>query len=245
MTTDPQESKDGGVLRDLYGRPQMIAVVKHETPALNDQPVPDGYKDADGRDQVVITTREGGNILDLIAGTGDTVDTFDEYRVIMFSDGTVRAIPAGATPPVTPTGLAVDPRISSVRVSWNAVVGASYYIVRRDGTQVHSTSGTTHTSWRDRGRTVDNTYFYTVQAVDYYGQRSPISSAVPAYIDPASNVAPDVLVTAWPTTAPSDGITLLRVNARDLDAQDLEIALEVDSGTITATDDPSLWHYEP
>jgi hypothetical protein len=62
MAVDPQEAKDGGVLRDRYGRRQMVAVDKHATPAGTDIPAPDGMQDADGRDQVVLLSPDGTDL---------------------------------------------------------------------------------------------------------------------------------------------------------------------------------------
>lgn len=245
MTIDPQEAKDGGILRDAYGRPQSVIVDKHATPASTDIPRPDGYQDVDGREQIILLTPSGDNVLDFLgeeAGVVETADTFETYKFIALSTTEVLAIPVSATPPVTPTGLNVIPRLSSVRVNWNSAAGASSYVLRRDGTPIITTSLTTY---RDLNVELDDTYLYTVQAVDGYGQRSAISAAVSAYIDPALNVAPTVEVLTYPATFPTDGKTLIRVNARDANAQELELDLGVDTGTITATDDPSVWIYEP
>lgn len=62
MTIDANEAKDGGVLRDQYGRPQMIAVEKHAAPSVTAIPAPNGYQDADGREQVVITLPSGASL---------------------------------------------------------------------------------------------------------------------------------------------------------------------------------------
>jgi hypothetical protein len=100
-------------------------------------------------------------------------------------------------------------------------------------------------SYRDGTVVPGTTYSYRVQTVDSYGQRSPLTSAVIAFVDPSLNVAPVAAVTAWPTTAPTNGKTLIRVCASDPDAQSLLLALGVSSGTVTPTDDPSIWYYTP
>lgn len=172
----------------------------------------------------------------------ETADTFQLYKVILLSDGTVRAIPIDAEPPDIPTGLATVARLSSVSISWNAAARASTYVVYRGGSEIARASSA---SYRDIHITSGSTYNYSVQSVDQYGQRSAITSTVSAFIDPSLNVAPTVLVKAWPPAFSSSGKTVLRVNARDANAQVLALELDVDVGTITPTADPSIWIYTP
>jgi hypothetical protein len=169
---------------------------------------------------------------------GQTVDTGEHYRMIMLSDGTVRAIPFDAVAPPTPTGLAIVARLSSVRLTWNAAPGASTYRVFRDAAVRASAS---ITSFRDTAITVGSTYTYAVASVDVYGQRSPTSAPVTAFIDPASNVAPVVEISTWPAELPTNGSAIVRVNATDVNAQTLALALSVSAGAPQPTDDPSVW----
>lgn len=173
---------------------------------------------------------------------GNTVDTFQPYKIIMLSNGTVRAIPLGALPPATPTGLAVLARLSSVRVTWAAAAGAYQYAVYRNGVQIALIFGL---SYRDSAITVSSTYSYQVQAVDFYGQRSGWTPSVTAFIDPATNSDPVLSIRSWPAVLPTDGKAILRVNTRDVDAQILAVSLDVDVGTIEETNDPSVWIYTP
>lgn len=174
--------------------------------------------------------------------TDDTVDTFESYKIIMFADGTVRAIPSTAFPPAAPTDLATIALLSSVRFSWVAASGATSYYVYRTG------QGPVHVSsllYRDVNISAGATYEYWVQSVDQYGQRSALAGPVSAFVNPALNVAPTVAVTTWPPTLPVTGKTLIRVNASDVNAQILALALSVDVGTISSTADPSVWIYTP
>lgn len=208
--------------------------------------LPTGATPLNAANLLALQNNLAGYVESSFATTGNvpplTADTFQSYKIILLSDGTVRAIPSTANPPSTPTGLTVTPHISSVKVQWNPVSGAASYFVYRNGGAVTQTSQRT---FRDLNATVGQTYTYAVQAVDQYGQRSVVSSTVSAFVDPASNVAPVVEVTSWPTTAPTDGVTVLRVNASDADAQTLALSLGVDAGTLTATSDPSVWYYTP
>lgn len=174
----------------------------------------------------------------------NTVDTESPYRIILFSNGNVRAIPVDTPDPLPPTGLAVDPRLSSVLLTWNAPAtgSAGSYAVYRDGVQIGTPTGR---SYRDLGVVVGNTYNYSVQTIDPFGQRSDVTATVPAFIDPALNVAPTVTVTSWPLTAPTNGRTYVRVCASDANAQSLALTLECDEGSLEATDDPSIWIYTP
>jgi len=173
----------------------------------------------------------------------ETADTFQSYRVILLSNGTVKAIPTATPVPATPTGVIADSKISRVALSWNsATASGPKYAVYRDGVEI---AQVTVTTYRDINISVGSTYSYRIQTIDQYGQRSALSTAQSAFIDPASNVAPTVTVKAWPPSFNADGKTILRVNASDFDAQTLTLALSVDTGTITPTDDPSIWIYEP
>lgn len=175
--------------------------------------------------------------------TALTVDTEEAYRVILFSNGNVRAIPIGAVPPSIPTGLARVPRINSVRLTWAVPAGAATYAVYRNGAPYAIASTN---SYRDRSVTVGATYTYAVQAISSFGLRSAITDTVSAFIDPALNIAPTVEVRTWagiPVYAHSRSI--VRVNASDADAQVLAYTLGVDIGSLIATADPSVWILVP
>jgi len=185
----------------------------------------------------------GGGTSDITELVGDTVDSGAPYRLILFEDGTVRAIPASTVDPTPPTGLAVEAHLSSVRLTWAAATAPTSgrtYVVYRDGVQIGTTAGL---SFRDISIASGATYSYRVRTQDAYGQQSSLTSPVSAFIDPATNSAPAVTVTSWPLAAPTNGRTLLRVAASDVDAQSLALTLGVDDGTIVPTDDPSVWIY--
>lgn len=175
---------------------------------------------------------------------GTTVDTGATYKLILFSNQTVKAIPLTAADPLPPTGLAADVKLSSIKLTWTAAAftGSKTYQVYRDGTQVAST---TSLSYRDLNIGVGATYAYKVRTVDAYSVPSEFTDVVTAFLDPALNSPPVVTVTAWPPNPPTNGKTLLRVCASDVDAQQLSLTLGVDIGTLAATDDPSIWYYTP
>lgn len=174
--------------------------------------------------------------------SGPTVDTGAIYRIIMFSDGTVRAIPDTATAPALPTGLARTIRINSVRLTWTASSGATQYDVHRNGAH-YATAATT--SYRDMAVTVGETYTYAVQAISADGLRSAVTATVSAFIDPALNVAPTVEIRTWPATIALGNRAIIRVNATDVDGQVLANLLSTDVGTLVATADPTVWMLEP
>jgi len=176
-------------------------------------------------------------IIASVGMTGLTVDTSASYKVIMLSDGTVRAVPAGTTSPATPTGLAAVAGPTSARLSWNVAAGASTYLVYRDGILVRTT---TDTAYRDVG-VAGTTYSYTVAAQNSYGMRSPLTAPLSVFMNPALNTSPIVSVTTWPTTIPTTGSCIVRVNARDVDAQVLALTLSVSTGSLQPTPDPSVW----
>lgn len=172
---------------------------------------------------------------DLLIVTSDTGDTF---KLIALSTGEVIAIPAEAVAPETPEDLDAVARLTSVQLTWTASVGAATYVVFRDGSTVATVSTP---SYRDRNITVGASYSYRVAAVDQYGQRSPSTEAVNAFIDAGDNSPPTIDVRTWPAEINPDGVTLVRVNAADADVQELALALEVDAGTLQVTNDPSVW----
>lgn len=175
---------------------------------------------------------------DAETGTGTTADTFEEYRIIMLSNGTVRAIPVDAVAPATPAGFTADARLTSVTLSWTPSSGAASYVIQRDGVQLGTT---TSSSYRDRTVLAGATYAYRVAALDQYGQQSPFTVPVSAFINPALNSVPVVEVTAWPPQINPSGTTILRVNADDVDAQVLALQLNVSAGLLQPTADRSVW----
>jgi hypothetical protein len=176
---------------------------------------------------------------DLNSMTGTTGDTGATYRIVMLSNGTVTAVPVTAVAPDTPTGLTVIVKLTSVTVNWPAAARATSYVVRRNGTQVATTTSRTY---RDLTTVMGNTYSYTVASVDQYKQQSPASAPITAFLDPSLNNEPiSVSVTCWPLPIPTDGPAIIRVNAVELDVQVIAYTLGVDAGSLTSTQDPSVW----
>lgn len=177
--------------------------------------------------------------------TADTVDTDQPFRLIMFSNGDVKAIPFNTPTPVPPTGLTATPHIAHVTLTWTAAVtpaSGKTYAVFRDNVQIGTTTTLTY---RDGSVVPSATYEYRLETIDAYGQRSDRTDPETAFIDPALNVAPTVVVKAWPPSYYTDGRTVIRVCASDPDAQALALELGVDVGFLQATDDPSVWYYIP
>lgn len=172
----------------------------------------------------------GGNVPSVTADTGDP------YRIILLSDGTVRAIPTPVQPPAAPTGLATQVHLSYVKLTWSG--STSNYGIFRNNVQI---AVSTTNIYRDTSVVVGATYSYRVRAIDVYGEWSPLSSSVSAFIDPSINSAPDASVTVWPSEIPIDGFALVRVNASDVDVQQLALTLGVSEGSLAPTDDPSVW----
>ena len=105
---------------------------------------------------------------------GETIDTGELYRVIMFSNGDVRAIPIAATAPATPTGLARTITINSVKLTWSSAAGSDSYLVYRNGSHYATTTATTYI---DGSVTVAETYTYAVLGANNYGLRSALSTS--------------------------------------------------------------------
>jgi hypothetical protein len=162
-------------------------------------------------------------------------------KLIALADGSVRAVPQSATSPAAPTGLAVDIHLSFVRLTWQTVVGATQYRVSRDGTYVQTVTATRFT---DTNIQLSDTYEYTVIAVNQYGMWSPASAPINAFIDPALNSAPVIdSITLWPTNPKPNDLIYVHVNATDIDAHELALALGTTVGSLTSTLDPSTWKW--
>lgn len=169
----------------------------------------------------------------------ETADTFENYKIIVLSDGTVRAIPDVAEPPGIPLPT-ITTRLSSVLLEWPAAARASSYAILRDFVQIATTG---YLAFRDRAVVVGAHYTYRLQSIDQYGQRSTYSNPLDAFIDPALNVPPEVSIRTWPEAMPTVGKAYVRINASDLNAQALALHLDVSVGTLEATDDPSVYLY--
>lgn len=204
------------------------------------------------QDLVAAMLVEGANIdiaYDATAGTvtvtgaaGDgsysASDTGESMRIIVFSNGTVKAVPYAAVPPATPTGLTGAALVASVSLTWTPAARAAQYRVYRDSVVIATVSSP---FYGDYAVTTGSTYAYKVQAVDQFGQMSGLSSQFVAAPDPSLNVAPTIEVRTWPAELPETGKVLVRANVKDVDAQSLAVQFGVSAGSITPTPDPSLW----
>lgn len=182
---------------------------------------------------------------DGVAGPGggslQTVDSGEDYRLIVFANGDVRGVPINAQAPATPTGLVATPTVRRVNVSWDSQVDAVSYNLYRDGNLVANVSTP---SYRDTDVVLSQAYAYTVRAISSYGLYSAATAPVNALVDPALNVTPSVDIRVFPDVFADNTTAMVRVNAVDLDAQELALALNVDVGTLTPSPDPSLWYLE-
>ncbi len=173
-----------------------------------------------------------------------TVDSGVLYRIILYSNGTVRAVPADAVAPNTPTALTGTASINSIKLTWTPVGGAAQYIIYRDGIDPRII-GATVAEYRDTNVVVGQTYVYAIGAIDGYGLRSTPSGTINVFVDPALNRNPTVSVRIWPTTVAVGSRAIVRVNATDLDAQTLAVTLGVDVGSLIPASDPSVWILAP
>lgn len=175
--------------------------------------------------------------------SGPTVDSDEEYQIIMFSDGRVRAIPVTAEPPTIPDLAVPTIKISSVKLTWSGSVGATNYNVYRDDVLI---GNTTNEFYRDSSVVVGETYVYRVRGVSLYELPSLPSVSRTAFVNPALNVTPIVNIRSYPPSEIALGNrAIIRVNARDLDGQLLTIDLDSSVGTLTPTADPSVWILDP
>ena len=86
--------------------------------------------------------------------------------------------------PDAPTNLAATTAYQEVSLSWSAASGATSYNIYRDGSEIASSDSASYT---DSGLSNDNTYSYSVSAVNAGGESSASSALdvyVPISIDP-------------------------------------------------------------
>ncbi|MER5938324.1 PA14 domain-containing protein [Streptomyces sp. NPDC001928] len=126
------------------------------------------------------------------------------------------------TAPATPSGVAATAAQPGIKVSWNAVPGATEYLVHRrweyDGENpVVRVAKVTATSWLDTTAKENLDYAYWVTAVDAVGNASAKSSAV--YVG-RGNWAPSA-PTGVTATSTSSGIALTWKPATTPVTQDL------------------------
>jgi hypothetical protein len=168
---------------------------------------------------------------------GRTVDTNQDYKAILLSDGRVLAVPAGTAAPAVPANLAAVAGPTSARLSWNTSAGAVSYSVYRNGSRI---AVTTNNVFRDTGPS-GATFSYQVSATNSYSMTSALTAPLSVFMDPALNVAPSIAITTWPTTIPTTGSCIVRVNSTDANTQTVALTLNVDTGSLRPTRDPSVW----
>lgn len=169
-----------------------------------------------------------------------TADTWEELKLIIMSDGTIKGIPLGDMPPGQPTIGSATPGSTMVKLLWTLLAQATNYKLFRNGIQVYSGADDRYT---DRDVVSGTTYTYTLIAYDRHGQRSATSASITAGSNPSLNVSPTVAITTWPSPLPQSGSGLIRVAASDIEAQHLIVTLAISTGTITPTRDPSVWKF--
>ena len=171
-------------------------------------------------------TLKGSPTTTSITVTGNRTDAIHYFRVTAVNDngegtasswisvGPVSNTPA-PTRPGTPTGVTAvrTPADSTdVRVTWNAVSGATGYRVYYSGTGTDS--GTREgspnaTSFTSTGNYVDRTHYFRVTAVNNAGEGAPSSwvsvGPVAASGTPTTTPTPTPAPTPAPTPTPSSG----------------------------------------
>jgi hypothetical protein len=114
-------------------------------------------------------------------------------------------------------------------------------VIIRDGLSIGTV---TTTSFQDTNITLGARYTYIIEAVNAVDLRS-ISPNLAVYIDPALAAPPTTSISVYPNPIPANGSAWVRINGIDPNAFSMTFSLNVDSGTLTPTTDPSLWIYTP
>ena len=121
--------------------------------------------------------------------------------LLAFSVGTAHA--AGPGIPAGVTAIALD---GGAEVAWQPVVGASAYVVYRNGAAVTPPAGVTATSFTDGGLTDGTSYAYVVHAVAG-GVESPDSTTVQvtpvARTCSSSNIRSTISIAKYQTCSPT------------------------------------------
>lgn len=169
-----------------------------------------------------------------------TIDGGTLMQVVTYDDGTVRAIPSWAEKPLTPSAPTTTTGSDAVLIEWTIPSDASYVVLLRDGVQVYSGSGN---SYRDRDVAAMQSYEYSLVSFSEFGWRSNAGPSTAGYADPALNVPPEAILSTWPSPLPLHGRGVVRLAATDLEGQPLTYSSGANNGTLTPTEDPSVWIY--
>lgn len=149
-------------------------------------------------------------------------------------------------PPPAPTGLAGVPGDSVVALSWNAVAGATNYILESSTssngtyTTLAITSGT---SFLESGLTNGETYYYTISAVSIYGKgaASAAASATPfvspgvGWNDTVTSSAQSWIVNAnWKNSGPfpNSAQSVALINSAIVGAQTIDLNQAITLGEL-------------
>ena len=180
-------------------------------------------------------------------GSINLSDTGATWNLYAYVDGTVIAAAPGSTAPPQVGSPNATPLLSGVTLSWTAPSPPSgqpaivRYVIVRDGLSIGSTTSTT---FNDPNITLGSHYSYNIEAVNAIGLRS-MSPNLAVFIDPALAVPPTTSISIYPNPVPTNGSAWVRINGIDPNAFSMTFNLSVDSGTLTPTNDPSLWVYTP
>jgi hypothetical protein len=181
------------------------------------------------------------------AGAIILADTGATWNLYAYVDGTVVAAAPGATVPPEVGSPSARPLLSGVTLSWTAPSidqgdpAIVKYIIIRDGVLIGSTTSTT---FQDPNIALSQSYDYQIEAVNNIGLRS-VSPVLHVVIDPSLAAPPIASISVYPTPIPTNGSAWVRINSIDPNAFSMTYSLTVDSGTLTPTNDPSLWIYTP
>ncbi|WP_171683406.1 family 43 glycosylhydrolase [Paenibacillus planticolens] len=126
--------------------------------------------------------------------------------------------------PAVPTNIKTDPSSSTVKVSWDAVVGATGYNIYRSssltGTYTKIKSDVNGTSFVDKGLAALNTYYYKVSSVNASGELMLSEAASAKTLEQAANPSklalagktPSSASVSWDPVAEATGYKLYRAN---------------------------------
>lgn len=185
--------------------------------------------------------------LNAAVGTINLSDTGANWNLYAYVDGTVVAVAPGSIPPGQVESPTASALLSGVTLTWTApTVGVNdpaivKYVIIRDGLSI----GTTTTgTFLDPYITLSQSYVYKIEAVNSIGLRS-ISPDLNVFIDPALAAPPTTSISVYPNPIPTNGSAWVRINGIDPNAFSMTFSLNVDTGTLTPTNDPTLWIYTP
>jgi hypothetical protein len=180
-------------------------------------------------------------------GTINLSDTGATWNLYAYVDGTVVAVAPGSTAPGQVGSPSATPLLSGVTLNWTAPTVPTgdpaivRYVIIRDGLSLGSTTSGT---FLDTNIVLSQHYVYNIEAINSIGLRS-VSPNLNVFIDPALAAPPTASISVYPTPIPTNGSAWVRINGVDPNAFAMTFGLTVDTGTLTPTNDPTLWIYTP